>query len=100
MTLATRAVLNVLLDPDALHFGFWIAKETGLPTGSVYPILVRLETAGWLAREWEDIDPTAEQRPRRCYYRLTPKGAQRTKAALAARPTLLPTWRAQPEATQ
>jgi DNA-binding PadR family transcriptional regulator len=92
MTLASRAVLHVLLDPSAQHFGFQIAKATSLPTGSVYPILVRLQQAGWLEREWEDIDPTVERRPRRCFYRLTPKGRQRAQEVLAERAVVLPTW--------
>ncbi|WP_160166027.1 PadR family transcriptional regulator [Actinoplanes sp. OR16] len=91
MSLASRAVLAVLQDPDAEHFGLRIAKATGLPTGSVYPILVRLQQAGWLEREWEDIDPAVEQRPARCFYRLTVKGRQRAEAVLAERP-VLPAW--------
>lgn len=96
MTLASRAVLRVLLDPNTDHFGFQIAKAISLPTGSVYPILVRLQQCGWLEREWEDIDPTVEQRPRRCFYRLTTTGRQRAQAALAERPLPLPVWGAVP----
>ena len=36
-----------------------------------YPILLRLEHEGWVASHWEDIDPRAEKRPARRYYRLT-----------------------------
>jgi DNA-binding PadR family transcriptional regulator len=48
---------------------------TGLPDGTVYPILRRLERRGVLAGKWED-DATAkaEQRPQRRYYALTPVG--------------------------
>ncbi len=96
MTLAARAVLQVLLDPNVQHFGLRIAKETGLPTGSVYPILVRLQQAGWLESEWEDIDPAVEQRPARRFYRLTTRGAQRAQAVVASHGALLPSWRMQP----
>jgi hypothetical protein len=40
ITFTLRAVLQVLLDPGTEHFGLQIAKQTGLPTGTVYPILV------------------------------------------------------------
>ncbi len=96
LTLATRAVLHVLADGDTGHFGLQIAKQTGLPTGTVYPILVRLMQAGWLEDDWEDIDPTVEQRPPRRFYRLTAKGRLRVEAFLSSRGTLVPGWQAQP----
>lgn len=97
MTLATCAVLQVLLDPNSQHFGLKIAKATGLPTGSVYPILLRLQQAGWLEGEWESIDPAIEQRPRRRFYELTPHGRELAWAALDTRPVLfMPGWNTKP----
>lgn len=86
MTLPTQLVLRVLVaDPDREMYGFEIGHAAGLASGTVHPILARLEAVGWLESHWEpDLDPRAEGRPRRRYYRLTPDGAQRALASLAA----------------
>jgi DNA-binding PadR family transcriptional regulator len=76
VTLQTLQVLRVLLD-DAVgqQYGLEISKKSGLPTGSVYPIMTRLEIAGWISSAWEEIDQSAEGRRRRRYYWLTEEGA-------------------------
>lgn len=51
-------------------------------SGTVYPILLRLEQAGWLESEWETADPVLLSRPRRRLYRLTGLGIGRASAAL------------------
>jgi len=57
------------------HYGFDLMDATGLPNGTVYPLLRRLERRGVLAASWEDeAKAKREQRPPRRYYRLTPKG--------------------------
>jgi PadR family transcriptional regulator PadR len=83
MTLPTLKVLKVLLsDPFAEHYGLQIAKEAGLPSGTIYPILVRLEGYGWVVSDWEQIDPVvAGRRPRR-YYRLSSDGAEKARHQL------------------
>lgn len=49
-------------------WGLEIVRQTGLNTGTVYPILDRLEALGWVSAEWEpDNDRNG---PRRRYYRL------------------------------
>ncbi len=84
MTLPTQAVLRVLIeDPDAEHYGLELGAAAGLPSGTIHPILARFEGCGWLESRWEDVDPSAEGRPRRRYYRLTPNGAVQARAALA-----------------
>jgi PadR family transcriptional regulator len=57
------------------RYGFDIMDVTGLPDGTVYPILRRLERRGLLEGDWED-EATAklERRPQRRYYKLTPLG--------------------------
>jgi PadR family transcriptional regulator, regulatory protein PadR len=61
----------------------------GLQPGTAYPILLRLEHEGWVASRWEDIDPRAEKRPARRYYRLTASaalaGARRPKGTALRR---------------
>ena len=58
-----------------------IAKKTGLQSGTLYPILARLEESKWLVSEWEDIDPREIGRPRRRLYRLTGLGVKSARAA-------------------
>jgi DNA-binding PadR family transcriptional regulator len=84
MTIPTQLVLRALLaDPAVELYGFQIAGVAGLATGTVHPILARLERVEWLESRWEDIDPSAEGRPARRYYRLTTDGAEQAQAALA-----------------
>jgi PadR family transcriptional regulator len=85
MTLQTQLVLRALLDqPTAQRYGLELCERTGLPSGTVYPIVARLEQVGWLESEWEDPDAhVAAGRPRRRYYRLTEDGAERGRDALA-----------------
>ncbi len=74
-TSVLKVVAALLAEPDAERYGLQIMQDTGLPSGTLYPILVRLERAGWVASRWEDADPVAEGRPTRRYYRLTADGA-------------------------
>lgn len=84
MTIPTQLVLQVFLEDAARdRYGSDIGAEAGLPSGTVHPILARLEGIGWLESRWEDIDPRVEGRPARRYYRLTGVGAQAAHAALA-----------------
>ena len=85
MTLQTVAVLRVLLDdPLSERYGLEISKAAGLPSGSLYPILARLERDGWVTSDWEELDEHEAGRRRRRYYRLTPDGAIRAEQALTA----------------
>ncbi len=84
MTQTTQAVLRVLLDdPTANRYGLEIGATTGLPSGTIHPILARLENLGWVRSDWEDIDPKAEGRPRRRYYRISDEGIVAARQALA-----------------
>ncbi|HEY0636869.1 MAG TPA: helix-turn-helix transcriptional regulator [Pseudonocardiaceae bacterium] len=85
MTLPTRVVLQALVeDPAAPRYGLELSEATGLPTGTIYPILARLERARWLTSSWEDPSVhEAAGRPRRRFYRLTEDGAVQAATALA-----------------
>ncbi|MEV4703428.1 PadR family transcriptional regulator [Actinoplanes sp. NPDC049316] len=84
MTVTTARVLAVLLtEPEADRYGLDLMRATGLSSGSLYPILHRLQEAGWLSARWEEIDPAAEGRPARRFYRLTPDGVVQARQALA-----------------
>lgn len=83
MTLQTLAVLRVMLEtPAGSHYGLEIAKALHLPTGTVYPILYRLEQAGWIASEFEETAAADLERPRRRLYTLTGHGAQAARDEL------------------
>jgi DNA-binding PadR family transcriptional regulator len=60
-----------LEDPQIPRYGFELMQLTGQPSGSLYPILARLEKAGWLTGGKEDIDPRKEGRPARRFYRIS-----------------------------
>lgn len=84
MTLPTQLVLGALLtEPTREMYGLQICTEAGLPSGTIHPILGRLERLGWLESRWEDIDSHKEGRPRRRYYQLTKEGAEDARIALA-----------------
>jgi DNA-binding PadR family transcriptional regulator len=70
------AVISVLhAVARGLRHGFDVIDETGLPGGTVYPALSRLERDGHLRSDWEDVAiARAEKRPPRRYYRVTPQG--------------------------
>ena len=93
MTIPTQLVLRTLLtEPTQEMYGLQICAEAGLPSGTIHPILTRLEHEyGWLTSRWEDIKPEAEGRPRRRYYRLTEDGAERARIALAQAATSVST---------
>lgn len=84
VTFAVARVLRVFLDDVALsHHGYGLMQLTGFPSGKLYPILARLQSAGWLIREPEDIDPAAASRPARRFYRLSPHGIEAARLELA-----------------
>jgi len=95
MTIPTQLVLEALVaDPDRELYGVEIGELATLRSGTVHPILARLEGVGWVESRWEDVDPADAGRPARRYYRLTPSGLQRAHDALARANRAAPAWRA------
>ncbi|MFD0745083.1 PadR family transcriptional regulator [Phytohabitans flavus] len=85
VTAAVAKVLAAFLaDPGADRYGLDLMRATGHPSGTLYPILQRLQRAGWVAAHWEEVDPVAAGRPARRYYRLTADGTVAARAAVAA----------------
>jgi PadR family transcriptional regulator PadR len=75
LTHATAIILQAVAN-DYLY-GFDIIDITGLPGGTVYPALRRLEEAGYLASKWEKPAlAQQQQRPPRKYYELTREGRE------------------------
>ena len=81
----TLAVLGALLDdPATWHHGYELSRRTGLASGTLYPILIRLADQGRLDQRWEP--PVRPGRPPRHAYRLTPDGLAWARTAIAAQP--------------
>ena len=70
--------------PSDWQHGYALARATGLKSGTLYPILIRLADRGLVEACWEE-EP-APGRPRRHLYRLTAEGAASAARALAAAP--------------
>jgi PadR family transcriptional regulator, regulatory protein PadR len=65
------------------RYGFDVIDATGLPSGTVYPILRRLEDAGVLRSRWErEASAHDAGRPPRKYYQVTGAGASAAREAL------------------
>ena len=78
----TLAVLAELCaTPSRWRHGYGIARDTGLKSGTLYPVLLRLADRGLVEARWEDEQPAG--RPRRHLYRLTAEGLAAATAALA-----------------
>ena len=87
LTYPTALVLQALA--RGFHYGFDIMDATGLPSGTVYPILRRLDREGLLESSWEKPRIAQdEQRPPRRYYGLTAAGDRMRAAAMHRFPTL------------
>ena len=77
-------VLRVLTaDPSAQHYGYDLMKAARLPSGTLYPMLARLQQEGLVQSEWEAQREDAGGRPPRKYYRLTAEGVRVARLELA-----------------
>ncbi|MEH0974533.1 helix-turn-helix transcriptional regulator [Micromonospora sp. CPCC 205546] len=85
-----RVLAAMLAEPDVERYGLDLMAATELPSGTLYPVLRRLQTAGWVTADWESIDPSSVGRPARRYYRLTGQGAAAARRALAELRALAP----------
>lgn len=81
LSFAGAAILQALAHD--YQYGFDIMDVTGLPSGTVYPVLRRLEQAGLVLSKWEDEDTARkDQRPARKYYKLTNGGRETLSEAV------------------
>lgn len=75
MTSDTLRVLGAMLeDPLAWHYGLGLSSAAKISSGTIYPMLARLEQSGWLESKWEEAGPDSEARPLRRLYKLTGHG--------------------------
>lgn len=88
MTRRKRALGNIQIQvlesvSRGVGHGFDIMDATGLPSGTVYPALSRLERDGLVSSRWENARIAhQEKRPPRRYYELTSEGRERLAEAL------------------
>ncbi|MEU9671462.1 PadR family transcriptional regulator [Streptomyces bobili] len=82
---ATQYVTQCHIQDSSYEFyGLELAQALGYGPGTIYPVLRRMESAGWLlSREEHPTELRAKGRPARTYYRINPKnfGAMRQRAA-------------------
>jgi PadR family transcriptional regulator PadR len=78
-----EVLATFLATPSDSQYGLDIAERLSIQSGTLYPILGRLERDGWLSSEREDVDPAEVGRPRRRLYRLTGAGEAAASQALA-----------------
>jgi DNA-binding PadR family transcriptional regulator len=82
ITAQTLKVLRVFMSQlDDEISGAEIYSATGVASGTLYPLLIRLESVGWVESRWEDEKPQKLGRPRRRLYRVTDVGAKKARAA-------------------
>jgi PadR family transcriptional regulator PadR len=90
----TLLVLEAFLDhPAEWKYGYDLSRSTGLKSGTLYPILMRLADRKLLETEWETSEPGGPERldrlgkPPRHMYRFTPQGMQFARERRALRAT-------------
>jgi DNA-binding PadR family transcriptional regulator len=89
--LSITAVSVLQAIAGGFEYGFDIIDTTGLPSGTVYPALSRLERDGYVRSAWEDERRAhRDGRPARRYYRVTAPGARALASAIAYYRTLIP----------
>jgi PadR family transcriptional regulator PadR len=85
MSLQTLRVLEAFLEnPSEQLSGADVHQRCGIASGTLYPILLRLESAGWFVSKWESIDPASAGRPRRRLYKLTSTGLKRASEVFSS----------------
>jgi PadR family transcriptional regulator, regulatory protein PadR len=89
LSYGSAAILHAVA--SGRKFGFDVMDATGLTSGTVYPALDRLESAGYLRSKWESEEVAhSEGRPARRYFTLTAPGAAVLRAALEKYKALRP----------
>lgn len=89
------AIVAVLADSQDWHHGYELMAQAGVKSGTLYPLLMRLEAQGLLQARW--VDSPQPGRPQRHVYRLTPAGREWVATlaeSLAALRTSGASWRA------
>jgi PadR family transcriptional regulator PadR len=81
LSVSSLAVLAAV--SRSIRHGFDIMDQTGLPSGTVYPALGRLERDGYVRSKWESqLVAQREKRPPRRYYEITAAGSRALAASV------------------
>ena len=95
LSITAVSVLHAIA--DGYQYGFDVIDQTGLPSGTVYPALSRLERDGLVKSAWEgEREAHAEGRPARRYYKLTATGVKALADAASYYRAMLPVARPRP----
>ena len=79
----TLKVLDEFLSsPKTWLYGYDLYRNTGIKSGTLYPILIRLAERGWLETRWE---ATGVGKPPRHMHRITPSGAKNAREMVCGR---------------
>lgn len=81
MTYQTLQLLTAAASCKSEVSGAMLMRMTQIRSGTAYPILARLEAAGWLKSRWEDVEASKVKRPRRRLYRILAAGRKALEAA-------------------
>lgn len=79
---ALELLMMMSVQPDREMSGYEIGKSLSVSSGTLYPLLVRAEEAGFLTARWECGNPQDLGRPRRRYYKITGLGASNVSKRL------------------
>ncbi len=78
------ALASFLAQPQVWRYGYDMTRETGLKSGTLYPLLMRLHDQGFLEAEWRPSEKAG--RPPRHAYRLTASGTALARQMRPATP--------------
>lgn len=91
----TKSLLLALVrTPSAWLHGYALSQLTGLKSGTLYPLLMRLNDQGYLESDWQSSDQPG--RPPRHVYRLTPSGIALARASKEKAPAIIRVPKAKP----
>lgn len=76
---AARLLSTFLASPTGRFYGYELLQATDMKSGSLYPILGRFETLGWIRGEMQE---SPGSRPPRRVYQLEPDGMAHAQEAL------------------
>lgn len=79
--LSLTAAIILLAVENGHRYGFEIMETTGLPSGTIYPALRRLEQAKLIRSDWEEAAAAESHGPPRKYFRVTADGRAALEAA-------------------
>jgi PadR family transcriptional regulator PadR len=85
-----RVLERFIEHPTAWRYGYGLSRETGLKSGTLYPILMRLAKFSLLETKWVT---TEDGVPPRHTYRLTSNGVELVRATFSAERSALKTRR-------